>query len=252
MEPYRLDGECALITGGGSGIGFGIASAMTQAGAKVVLSGRNPESLKAAAVKLGKNATYVSGDITDFASQPGLAALAAERAEAPISILVNNAGNHLKKPALDTSPEEFQKVLDTHLRGAHALTCAVVPGMLERGGGSVLFISSMAAFMGVPLVMAYAAAKSALFGMVGALAAEWAVHRVRVNAIAPGWIATDMSRGALENDPARKAKVMGRIPLRRLGRPEEIGHAAVFLSSRAAAYITGVTLPVDGGAAHAF
>lgn len=120
-----------------------------------------------------------------------------------MSILVNNAGNHLKKPALDTSPEDFQTVLDTHLKAALALSSAVAPGMAERGRGSILFISSMAAYMGVPLVMAYAAAKSALFGMVGTLSAELSGRGVRVNAIAPGWIASDMGRKALGSDPAR-------------------------------------------------
>ncbi len=249
---YRLDGECALITGGGSGIGFGIAACMARAGANVVLAGRREAALRDAVARLGGAAAYVAGDITDFDGAEGLAALAAERAECPVSILVNNAGNHLKKPALETTPEEFLSVLDTHLRAAHALSRAVAPGMIQRGHGSILFISSMAAYMGVPLVMAYAAAKSALFGMVGTLSAELAGQGVRVNAIAPGWIASDMSRKALESDPARKAKVMGRIPMNRMGEPDEIGRAAVFLSSPAAAYITGVTLPVDGGAAHSF
>jgi gluconate 5-dehydrogenase len=253
MDPfYRLDDECALITGGGTGIGRGIAASMVQAGAKVVLIGRREEVLRAATADLGEKAFWIAGDITRLDQAGEWAEKAAALAGMPVSILVNNAGNHLKKAALDTSPEEFQSVLDTHLLATHALTRAVVPDMVERGRGSILFISSMAAFMGVPLVMAYAAAKSALFGMTGTLSAELAEHGVRVNAIAPGWISSEMSRKALESDPVRKSKVMGRIPMNRMGEPEDIGRAAVFLSSPAAAYITGVTLPVDGGAAHSF
>lgn len=252
VPPYRLDGECALITGGGSGIGLGIAACMVRAGARVVLTGRREEALRTTASNLGDAASWIVGDITRFDSTEELAERAAHAAGMPFSILVNNAGNHLKKPALETSAEEFQSVLDTHLRAAHMLCCAVAPGMIDRGRGSILFISSMAAYMGIPLVMAYAAAKSALFGMVGSLSSELAEQGVRVNAIAPGWITSDMTRRALESDPARKAKVMGRIPMNRMGTAEDIGHAAVYLCSPAASYLTGVTLPVDGGAARSF
>jgi gluconate 5-dehydrogenase len=172
--------------------------------------------------------------------------------DGPVSILVNNAGIHLKKFAVDTTPQDFQSVLDTHVLAPHALTRAIVPGMTARGAGAVLFISSMAAFMGVPQVIAYAAAKSAFFGMVSTLSAELSEKGVRVNAIAPGWIFSEMSQKALDNDPARKARVLGRIQMKRMGSPEDIGCAAVYLCSPAAAYVTGVTLPVDGGAVVGF
>jgi gluconate 5-dehydrogenase len=128
----------------------------------------------------------------------------------------------------------------------------MIPGMVDRRKGSILFTSSMAAFMGVPQVLAYAAAKSAYFGMVSTLSAELAAMGVRANAIAPGWIFSAMTEKALDSDPARKAKVLSRIQMGRMGSPDDIGHAAVFLSSQAASYITGVTLPVDGGAAIGF
>lgn len=252
MNPFSLQDETALVTGGGTGIGLGIARRLIAAGSRVVLVGRRESELSSACADLGGNASFVAQDITRFDELPSLVARAEESAGAPLSILVNNAGNHLKKFAVDTTPEEFQGVLDTHLLAAHALTRAVVPGMLERGRGSILFTSSMAAFMGVPQVVAYSAAKSALFGMVATLSAELAPRGVRVNAIAPGWIFSEMSAKALDGDPARKAKVMSRIPMGRMGRPEDIGNAAVFLCSPAAAYITGVTLPVDGGALVSF
>ena len=248
MTPFSLANETALITGGGTGIGFGIAGCMLAAGARVVLVGRRESELSKACADLGAGASFIAQDITRFEEMPALVQRAEEAAGAPISILVNNAGIHLKKFAVDTTPEEFQTVLNTHLLAAHALTRAVVPGMLARGHGSILFTSSMAAFMGVPQVIAYAAAKSAFFGMVSTLSAELAARGVRVNAIAPGWIFSEMSSKALDSDPARKAKVMSRIQMGRMGQPEDIGNAAVFLCSPAAGYITGVTLPVDGGA----
>jgi len=250
--PFRLEGETALITGGGTGIGFGIARCMAQAGARVVLVGRREGELAKAAAELGANATFVAQDVTRFDEMPALVQRAEQAAGSPISILVNNAGVHLKKFAVDITPEEFQTVFSTHVLAAHALTRALIPGMVARGRGSILFTSSMAAFMGVPQVMAYAAAKSAYFGMVSTLSTELAAKGVRVNAIAPGWIFSEMSRKALDNDPARKAKVLSRIQMGRMGQPEDVGWAAVYLCSLAANYVTGVTLPVDGGAAVGF
>jgi len=250
--PFRLEGETALITGGGTGIGFGIARCMAQAGARVVLVGRREGELAKAAAELGANATFVAQDVTRFDEMPALVQRAEQTAGSPISILVNNAGVHLKKFAVDITPEEFQTVFSTHVLAAHALTRALIPGMVARSHGSVLFTSSMAAFMGVPQVMAYAAAKSAYFGMVSTLSTELAARGVRVNAIAPGWIFSEMSRKALDNDPARKAKVLARIQMGRMGQPEDVGWAAVYLCSPAANYVTGVTLPVDGGAAVGF
>ena len=249
---FSLQGETALITGGGTGIGFGIAHCLVKAGARVVLVGRREGELAKARAELGDRASFVAQDVTRFDEMPMLVQRAEQSAGSPVSILVNNAGVHLKKFAADTTPEEFQTVFNTHVLAAHALTRALIPGMVARGHGSVLFTSSMAAFMGVPQVMAYAAAKSAYFGMVSTLSSELAAKGVRVNAIAPGWIFSEMSRKALDNDPGRKAKVLSRIQMGRMGQPEDIGWAAVYLCSPAANYVTGVTLPVDGGAAVGF
>lgn len=251
-DPFKLVGETALITGGGTGIGLGIAKCMVKAGARVVLVGRRKNELAAACRELGAAASFVPQDITRVDAIPDLVRRAEKSAGCPISVLVNNAGTHLKKWAEETTPEEFQGVFNTHVLAAHALTRALIPGLVARGHGSIVFISSMAAFMGVPQVMAYAAAKSAVFGMVSTLSAELAAKGVRVNAIAPGWILSAMSKKALDNDPERKAKVISRIQMGRMGCPEDIGWAAVFLCSPAANYLTGVTLPVDGGAAVGF
>ncbi len=250
-DSFSLTGQTALITGGGTGIGFGIATCMVRAGARVVLVGRREQELSQACEKLGQPASFISQDITRINELEALVQRAEEKA-GPVSILVNNAGVHLKKFAVDTTAEDFQNVLNTHVLAPHALTRVLIPKMLERGSGAILFISSMAAFMGVPQVVAYAAAKSAFFGVVSTLSAELAARGVRVNAIAPGWIFSEMSQRALENDPDRKARVLGRIQMRKMGSPEDIGNAAVYLCSPAAAYVTGVTLPVDGGASVGF
>ena len=251
-NPFRLDGQTALITGGGTGLGLGIACCLAAAGAKVVLVGRRSEELAQAAAGIGPSAHYLAHDITQIHRAGELIASAEKSAGAPVSILVNNAGIHVKKPVVETTPEEFQSVLTTHVCAAHALTAAVLPGMLARGQGNILFTASMAALFGIPLVVAYAAAKSAYLGMVRSLAAEVSGRGVRVNAIAPGWIESPMLRQALNGDPARTNKILGRTPMGRFGEPEDIGNAAVFLCSPAAQFITGVVLPVDGGASIGF
>ena len=248
QDAFRLDRETALVTGGGTGIGFGIARCMVAAGARVVLAGRREPLLAQACAELGPQSSFIVHDITQTGRAGHLLAEAEKTAGAPISILVNNAGTHLKKLAVETTPEEFRSVMDTHVFAAHALVRAAIPGMIERAHGSILFISSMAAFMGLPQIVAYSAAKSAYFGMIGVLSAELAPNGIRVNAVAPGWIASEMTQNALDSDPARKARIFSRIQMGRMGSPQDVGWAAVYLSSPAAAYLTGVTLPVDGGA----
>lgn len=249
--PFNLTDQTALITGGGTGLGFGMAKCFVAAGARVVLVGRRQEELKRACRTLGKNAFALAGDVTRLETAPAIIGQA-EKAAGPLSILVNNAGVHLKKPMTETSDAEFAGVFDTHVFGAFAVTREAGRRMAGRKSGSILFIASMTALMGVPLVAAYSAAKSACVGLVRTLSVELGVHDVRVNAIAPGWIASDMLKQALSGDPHRKAKILGRTPLSRFGEPEDIGWAAVYLCSPAAKFVTGVVLPVDGGAAEAF
>jgi gluconate 5-dehydrogenase len=170
----------------------------------------------------------------------------------PVTILINNAGIHLKKPAEQTTDEEFAGVLQTHVFGAFALTREVGRRMIQRRSGSILFIASMASFMGVPNIVAYTTAKTACVGLVRSLATEWGPHGVRVNAIAPGWIDSDMLEQALSGDPGRRTKILNRTPLGHFGKSDDIGWAAVYLASPAARFVTGVVLPVDGGASESF
>lgn len=250
--PFRLDGETALVTGGGSGLGFAIAQCMARAGATVVLVGRRENVLQEAAEQIGPAARCLPHDLTQLERADELISMARQAAGGPVSILVNNAGIHLKKPVEQTTPQEFQDVLTTHLCAAHALNSAVIPDMRARGGGSILLTASMASLFGIPLVAAYSAAKSAYLGLARSMSAELAGEGIRVNAIAPGWIETPMLRKALQGDEARARKILGRTPMGAFGQPEDIGWAAVYLASPAARFVTGVCLPVDGGASIGF
>lgn len=241
---FSLTDELSLVTGGGTGIGLGIARCLKAAGARVVITGRRADVLEAAARDHGFDSVLC--DVTDAASVAKCAERVHSMAGAP-SILVNAAGNHLKKPAVEMSVDEFDTVLRTHLSGAFSMTRALAPAMIERGHGSIVFISSMTAFMGMPLVAGYAAAKSGVTGLVRTLSAEFAPRGVRVNAVAPGWIDTPMLRKAISGDAERERKIRGRIQMDGFGSTDDTGWAVTYLCSPAARYITGVILPVDGG-----
>jgi len=250
-DAFDLAGETAIITGGGTGLGLGMAKCFVASGARVVLVGRRKAELDKACAALGGNAFALNGDVTKLETASSIIDRA-EKLAGPISILINNAGVHLKKPATETSDAEFAKLIQTNVFGAFALTREAGSRMVARKSGSILFTASMASLMGIPLVVAYSAAKSAYIGMVRSLATEWGPHGVRVNAIAPGWIASDMLDQALSGDPARKSKILGRTPMNKFGEPDDVGWAAVYLCSPASKFVTGVMLPVDGGAAIGF
>jgi gluconate 5-dehydrogenase len=250
-DAFRLDGELALVTGGGTGLGFGICQALTEAGARVVMTGRREDVLKQACRRLGDAAGYLRHDVTDLSTIPGLIEELEGRFGLP-DILVNNAGNHLKKPAVETTDAELAGVIHTHLFGSYALSRECGQRMIARKQGSIIMIVSMASLFGIPFVSAYSAAKSAMAGLTRALAVEFSPHGVRVNAIAPGWFDTALSRKAFQGDPGRKQKILDRTPLGGLGDVIDVGYAAVYLSSPAAKFVTGVCLPVDGGASIGF
>ena len=166
-----------------------------------------------------------------------------------IDILVNNAGIHLKKWAQDTSDAEFANIIQTNLLSVFALTRETAKSMITRKSGAIILISSMAGLFGIDRVSAYGTSKTALIGLINNLVTEYSKDSVRINCIAPGWIASDMFFNAINADPERKQKITNRIAMPQFGEPEDIGNAAVYLSSPAARYVTGVVLPVDGGAA---
>lgn len=250
-KAFSLEGELVLITGGGTGLGFAMAKCYVQAGARVVITGRREDVLAQAVQELGPNATYRVFDVTDTAHAVSFVE-ELNREMGPVTILVNNAGRHCKKPMLDVTQEDMQGVLDVHVLGAFALTKAVVPAMLERGKGNILFISSMSAYLGMTQVCAYGAAKSAVLGFVKTLSGDLADKGIRVNAIAPGFIDTPMFRKAVETDIPRQQKIIGHTPMGCYGDPMDIGWAAVYMTSPAARFVTGVCLPVDGGCSIGF
>ncbi len=251
LDTFSMEHEVALVTGGGTGIGFGIAQAFAEAGARVVIAGRREDVLRNAVRELGDRVSHEVYDVTETAGAPELLARIGARV-GEVTVLVNNAGIHLKKPVEDVTEEEFLRVLQVHLIGAHALSRAAIPGMRRAGRGSIVFIASMASLFGIPWVVAYSAAKSAHLGMVRTMAVELGKDGIRVNAIAPGWIESDMQRKSMEGDPERKARVLGRTALGRFGNAQDIGNAAVYLSSPAGRFVTGTCLAVDGGVSIGF
>lgn len=243
---FDLTGKLALVTGGSAGIGFGIARQLIDLNARVIITGRSADKLSEARQVLGDRCVAIVNDVTDKASHQALIQRI-ETTIGPISTLVNNAGIHCKKPSIDTTDDEFKTVLDTNVLSVFALTREVLGYMIPRGSGSIINISSMSALFGLTQVVAYSSSKTALLGMTRTLASEYSHTGVRFNSVAPGFIESAMFLDIMDNDPARKAKILGRTPAGRFGQPADIGKAVAFLASDAADFITGVCLPVDGG-----
>jgi NAD(P)-dependent dehydrogenase (short-subunit alcohol dehydrogenase family) len=239
--------KTAIVTGGGSGIGLAITEKFVQTGVRTIIIGRDQKKLDCARQKLGELCEPVNFDLNLLGGIPKLVSDLTERF-GQIDILVNNAGINLKKDFTDVTDEEFEKIQLTNVTSVFALSREVVKCMLEKqNNGVIINISSMASQYGLPKVIAYTASKSAIEGMTRAMAVELSPLGIRVNCIAPGFIATEMSAKALNGDVERMQKVMSRTPMGKLGEPEDVADAALFLTSDAAKYITGVILPVDGG-----
>ena len=242
MSTYKI----AIVTGGGSGLGFAIAQKFIENGITTIISGRDVQKLDAAKKKLWENCHAMPIDLNDLSIIPSFVQTILKQF-GQIDILVNNAGINMKKDFTEVTDEEFLQVITTNLLAVFALSREVVKHMLQRKTGSIINISSMAAQYGLPRVIAYSASKTAIDGMTRAMAVELSPKGIRVNAIAPGFIYSDMTDKALNNDPERKEKVFSRTPMGIMGQPEDIGNAALYLAGDAAKFVTGVVLPVDGG-----
>jgi NAD(P)-dependent dehydrogenase (short-subunit alcohol dehydrogenase family) len=238
--------KTAIVTGGASGLGLAITKKFVASGITTIMIGRNAENLAAVAAELGDLCHYRVADLSDTESIPELIQNIITQYPR-IDILVNNAGINHKKSFTEVTDEDFQRVIQTNLNAVFAISREVSKHMLEMGQGCIINISSMAAQYGIPYVIAYTAAKTAIEGITKAMATELSPAGLRINCVAPGFIKTAMSSKALDNDPARKQKVMSRTPMGKLGEAEDVAEAVYFLSSDAAKYITGVVLPVDGG-----
>ena len=238
--------KIAIVTGGGSGIGLAIAQKFVANNILTIIVGRDEKKLVAAKEKLGELCVTISNDLSDLTGIPALVNEIINQ-YGQVDILVNNAGINMKKEFTEVSDEDFQKIILTNVTAVFALSREVVKHMLAKGSGSIVNISSMASQYGIPKVIAYTASKSAVEGMTRAMAVELSPKGIRVNCIAPGFIATDMSAKALNSDAERKQKVMSRTPMGFLGDPGDIANAALYLANGEANYVTGVVLPVDGG-----
>jgi len=248
VHPFDLTGRTAVVTGGGSGLGFAIARGLAQAGARVVINGRNRAKLDAAAAQLvaeGRLASVAAFDVTDEAAvNAGMADI--ERAAGPVDILVNNAAVNIRKPFDQYTLAEWRALQQANFDGPFLVTRTVVPGMKARRRGKIINICSLASDIGRPNIVAYAASKGGLRMLTRALAVELAPHNVQVNGISPGFFKTEMNTALLGNAEF-SAWVEKRTPAGRWGDPPEIAGAAVFLASSAADYVTGHLLYVDGG-----
>jgi 2-deoxy-D-gluconate 3-dehydrogenase len=246
QSQFSLTGKTALVTGASKGIGASIAIAMAEAGADVVLVGRSQDSLSAtrtAIENLGRTTEIL---IADVESRDQISAAFKSIEQLNVEIVVNNAGSISRAPAIETSLEDWDRIIDTNLNSVFQISQLCAKSMLAKGRGRIINIASLLSFQGGINVPAYTASKHAVAGVTKALANEWGAKGVTVNAIAPGYISTDNTQ-ALRNDVDRNASILGRIPIGRWGTPEDLAAVAVFLASPAAAYINGEIITVDGG-----
>ncbi len=249
MKLFDLTGRVALITGGNGGIGLGMAKGLAQAGASVVIAGRQKDK-NAAAVKeieaLGAKAAAVEVDVTKEASAKAMVADAVARF-GRLDILVNNAGINIRKQPQDYTEAEWHQVLDINLTGAFLCTHAAYPEMKKAGGGKIINIGSMMSIFGAPFAMVYAASKGGIVQMTKAVATAWAKDNIQANAILPGWIDTDLTRSARQQVQGLHERVLARTPAGRWGNPDDFAGTAVFLASPASDFVTGTSIVVDGG-----
>ncbi|MDQ1076076.1 MULTISPECIES: SDR family oxidoreductase [Microbacterium] len=244
---FSLEGTTAVVTGARRGIGFAMALGLAEAGADIIgvsaSQSTSGSEIERAVTATGRSFTGIA---CDFGDPSAVDALSAELSGRHIDILVNNAGTIERAPAAEHPLDAWDRVVQINLSSQFRLTQAVARQMLERGRGKIIFTASLLSFQGGINVPGYTAAKSGIAGLTKALANEWASQGVNVNAIAPGYIATDNTE-ALRADSARSTAILDRIPAGRWGEASDLAGATVFLASRASDYVSGITLPVDGG-----
>ena len=244
-----LTEKVVVVTGGGTGLGEAIAKAMAAAGASVVVCGRRRESLDRVVAEMQAAGGNVLAVRADVSKRSDVDALASETLKAfgKVDILVNNAGINVVKPFLSLEEADWDAVLDTNLRGCFNCCQAFGKGMVEKKSGSVINMVSVFGLTGFMNISPYIASKGAIVQLTKGLAVEWARHNVRVNAIAPSYIQTEMAKRDIEADERIRQFNLGKIPMRRAGQPDEVAGLAVFLASDASSFITGETIAVDGG-----
>jgi 2-dehydro-3-deoxy-D-gluconate 5-dehydrogenase len=247
--PFDLTGRVAIVTGGNGGIGLGIAKGLAGAGAMVAIAGRNVAKTAAAVAELeslGGRAMAVEADVVDEAAVARMRRTVAD-SFGRIDILVANAGINVRKLPEEYSLAEWHRIIDANLTSIFLCANAVLPEFKKAGGGKIITIGSMSSVFGGAIIGPYSASKGAVVQFTKSLAVAWATHGVQVNAILPGFIDTDLTRGGRQSAPAMFSKVVERTPAGRWGQPEDLAGLAVFLASRASDFITGTAIPADGG-----
>lgn len=248
MERLPLDGRIAVVTGASRGLGRAIALGLARAGADVAVCARSVTELAEtgrAIEALGRRALVVPTDVTDEAQVDDLAEAVIETFSR-VDVLVNNSGTVVVKPLLETEAADWRRVIETNLTGTYLCCRALGAHMVAQHSGRVINIASIDGLKGSANVTAYSASKGGVIALTRALALEWARHGVTVNAIAPGYFDTAMSRQGLDN-PEIRERILKRIPMRRIGDPEELAPLVVYLASAASAYMTGEVIAIDGG-----
>lgn len=249
LNTFRLDGRVALVTGGARGLGRIIAETLAEAGAAVALTARGGESAARAAAEIGSHfGARTLGLAADVVKAADVERVVAETVAAfgPVDVLVNNAGINIRGPIETLKEDDWDAVIDTNLKGAWLGCRAVVPSMKQRRWGRILNLSSMMASISMPDRTPYSASKGGMSAMTKSLALELAAFGVTVNNLCPGPFATEINTPLL-NDPDVNARVVGKIPMARWGRPEELGPIALFLCSEASSFVTGADFTIDGG-----
>jgi 2-deoxy-D-gluconate 3-dehydrogenase len=246
---FDLQGKVAIVTGGNGGIGLGMARGLAGAGARIVVAARSAEKSTAAVRDLRALGSDAVALTVDVCSEESVNALIAEavRLCGRLDILVNNAGTNVRKPAHELELDEWHHVIDTNLTSAFLCSRGAYRHLKRAGGGKIINIGSMLSIFGASFAPAYGASKGGIVQLTRSLAAAWAGDHIQVNAVLPGWIDTDLSRQARKEVQGLGDRVIARTPAGRWGRPEDLAGVAVFLASAASDFITGVSIPVDGG-----
>jgi len=246
MTSFDLTGKVALVTGGNGGIGLGMAKGLADAGALVMVAGRDAQKNRRAVESLGASADAIAVDMAQD-SGPKAAVDRAVKKFGRLDIVVNNAGINIRKPPQDYSLEEWHSVLNINLTSLFVCCQAAYPHLRAQKGGKIINIGSMMSIFGASFAAPYGASKGGVVQLTKSLAAAWAADNIQVNAVLPGWIDTELTKGAREQVSGLNEKVLARTPAGRWGVPDDMAGIAVFLASAASDFITGTAIPVDGG-----